>query len=88
MPRMIFFVKANPITAGPLGERSIPFVYAERVEREGTRLKAINAQVPAPEWKDGTLRLHGRRLPDVVFCGFAYRMPSPPWFELEAAPSL
>ena len=87
MPRMIYFLKANAIAVGPLGERVIPFVYAERVEREGTKLKAVNAQVPAPEWKDGELQLRGRRLPDSVFCGFAYKMPAPPWFDFGRHPT-
>jgi len=84
---MIYFLKANAIAAGPMGERLIPYVYAERVERAGTKLKAFNPQVPAPEWKEGEFRLRGRKLNDALFCGFAYRSPAPPWFEFGSAGS-
>ncbi len=86
MAKLVYFLKANAITIDPLSPPVIPYVYAERVHRERGRLRAENAQAPTTVWRDGELHLVSRRLPDRTFCGFAYRMPAPDWFEFRPGP--
>jgi len=81
LPGSIYLLKAGPVSGEAGGPREFFFAWAERVRPQRGLLRAENIQAPICSWEDGIPRLHGARLPEREFSGYAYRMPAPSWFE-------